>query len=151
MGERRMTVITIKDQFDGSYTVKLRGGDQFGDIIEALKAVIPAPYRTYDPDARYWKIFEGHYLREWLAALEYFDDIKVEWASAKRQYQAPPRQPRYDSRESAFATLHLLPTAPPELVRCAHKTLALIHHPDRGGDLRTMQEINNAADVILKA
>jgi hypothetical protein len=88
------------DLGDGTYTVRLRGGDQFSDIIEALKSVIPAPFRRYDPDAR---------------------------------------------------QLHLLESAPAELVAAAKKTLATLYHPDKpGGDLRRMQEVNNAADVILK-
>ena len=41
--------------------------------------------------------------------------------------------------EAAFATLHLLPSAPPELVQAAHRTLVKIHHPDvAGGDGQTM-------------
>jgi hypothetical protein len=146
-----MTVVTVKNLFNGMYQVRLKGGDDFESIIESLKEIIPSLHRTYDPDARAWKIYERHYLDEWLRVLEYFgDDVRIEWTSAKRQYQPPPRQPRQDQRAEAFEVLHLRETAPPELVKCAQRTLALLHHPDRGGDLLTMQAINNAADIILK-
>jgi curved DNA-binding protein CbpA len=44
----------------------------------------------------------------------------------------------------AYAVLHLLPTAPPELIKAAYRCLAMIHHPDRGGDTEAMQRINSA-------
>jgi DnaJ-like protein len=146
-----MTIITVKDQFDGTYTVRLRGGDDFDSIIESLKAIIPAFARSYDPDLRCWKIFEKHYLKEWLEALDYFSDVKVEWASTKRQYQAPPRKAWVDPKAEAFKALHLLPSAPPELVKAAYKTLALLHHPDRVGDHSKMIEVNTAYDTLLEA
>src|SRR5262245_34254376 len=52
--------------------------------------------------------------------------------------------------DAAFAALHLLPLAPPELVKAAHKTLYLPHHPDCGGNLRAVQEVNAAYDLITK-
>jgi hypothetical protein len=50
--------------------------------------------------------------------------------------------------EAAFATLHLLPTAPPELVQAAHRTLVKVHHPDVGGDTQVMTRINLAVQKI---
>jgi hypothetical protein len=49
-----------------------------------------------------------------------------------------------DPRESAFAALHLLPSAPAALVRAAYKCLAAIHHPDKGGDEGVMKHVNAA-------
>lgn len=144
-----MTIITIKDQFDGTYTVRVRGGGQFADVIESLKSNIPRWLRSYDPDARCWRVDDRDHLRAWLSSLQYWDDLRVEWSS-ERQYN-PPRQPRPAPRADAYKALHLLETAPPELVKCAHKCLALLHHPDRGGDPEVMKRINNAVDVLTKA
>lgn len=47
--------------------------------------------------------------------------------------------------------LGVAPGAPLEVVRAAHKALALKHHPDRGGNPARMAEINAAAEVILGA
>jgi hypothetical protein len=44
--------------------------------------------------------------------------------------------------------LHILPSAPPEVVRAAHRALARRYHPDAGGDTLTMQRINHAADQL---
>jgi hypothetical protein len=145
-----MTTVSIKDLFDGRFEVRVRGSE-FSDIIESLKDFIPANYRSFNPDAKAWRIFEVHYLRKWLKRLEWWDDVKVEWASAKYGYRRPAEQTWRDPRAEAFKALHLLETAPPELVKAAHKTLAFLHHPDRGGDLEQMKVINAAADVILKA
>jgi hypothetical protein len=61
-------------------------------------------------------------------------------------------EPADDSLEAAFATLHLLPDAPLEVAKAAHKALALIHHPDRaGGDVQKMQAINAAFDLIIES
>jgi len=49
----------------------------------------------------------------------------------------------------AFATLFLLPSAPKEVIRAAHRALAAIHHPDRGGNLDEMIEINLAYDKLM--
>jgi curved DNA-binding protein CbpA len=44
--------------------------------------------------------------------------------------------------------LHLLPDAPPELIKAAYKTLAMKFHPDHGGDTRRMQELNEALQLL---
>jgi hypothetical protein len=49
-----------------------------------------------------------------------------------------------------YATLHLLPGAPPEVVSAVHKALTRLHHPDLGGDTATMQAINAAVDKVRK-
>lgn len=48
------------------------------------------------------------------------------------------------------ATLHLLPTAPWEVVKATHRALTLLHHPDQGGDEETMRQINLAFEKIQK-
>jgi hypothetical protein len=55
-----------------------------------------------------------------------------------------------DSLEAAFATLHLLPDAPLEVVRAAYKALARLHHPDYGGSVQRMQSVNAAFDEIMQ-
>jgi curved DNA-binding protein CbpA len=43
-----------------------------------------------------------------------------------------------------YVTLHLLPSAPPEVVKAAYKALAVLNHPDKGGETEVMQRINDA-------
>ena len=47
-----------------------------------------------------------------------------------------------------FAVLHLLPSAPSELIEGAYKILARLYHPDRGGSTATMQALNEAHDAL---
>lgn len=47
-------------------------------------------------------------------------------------------------RSSPYSVLHLLPSAPIEVVEAAYKALAKLHHPDVGGEVETMQSINSA-------
>jgi hypothetical protein len=47
-------------------------------------------------------------------------------------------------RLSPYEVLHLLPSAPHEVVKAAYKALAFLHHPDRGGDPEVFKEIHNA-------
>jgi hypothetical protein len=143
-----MTIIKIRE-IEGGWSVTVRG-DQFVDVIDSLKGIIPAHYRTYSMESKTWTIKSRRCLKDWLNEVRSWG-VSVEWATTGRQEYSQPRQTWPDLREAAYTTLHLLPSAPIELVAAAKKTLAQLHHPDRGGDLRAMQEINNAADVILKA
>lgn len=52
------------------------------------------------------------------------------------------------TREKAFATLYLLPTAPAEVAQAVYRVLAKQYHPDYGGDLEKMKQINAAYDVV---
>jgi curved DNA-binding protein CbpA len=37
-----------------------------------------------------------------------------------------------------------LPSAPPEVVKAAYRALAVLNHPDKGGETEVMQRINAA-------
>jgi len=56
-----------------------------------------------------------------------------------------------DATAKAFAALHLLPDAPPSVVKAARKALALLYHPDiNAGDLAKMQLVNASFDLAIK-
>jgi hypothetical protein len=38
-----------------------------------------------------------------------------------------------------------------QVVKAAHRDLVKLHHPDRGGDLETMQTVNAAFDLLKGA
>jgi hypothetical protein len=50
--------------------------------------------------------------------------------------------------EAAFATLHLLPSAPAWAAEAVYKAAIKVHHPDAGGDGQTMARINVAMECI---
>lgn len=64
-----------------------------------------------------------------------------------RRHRCGLRQVRADV--GPHATLYLLPSAPLEVVRAAHRALAALHHPDVGGNEERMVEINLAYDEIM--
>ncbi len=111
------------------------------------------PHHTglkYDGQAREWTVprYSVERLQRWADA----------WAG-RQEWDARPRggQQGYArgsegtpdaSLSSAYRELHLLPSAPPELVTAAYRTLAQLHHPDHGGDTGAMVALNAAVDVI---
>lgn len=53
-----------------------------------------------------------------------------------------------DRRLKALATLGLEEDADKEQIRAAYRRLAMRHHPDRGGDTATLQQINEAYRLL---
>ncbi len=112
-------------------------------LVDALKAEIPGHARTYDPVAKSWTVapaYAGVAIRLMYQA---FTDVEVIDAAA-----GPGFDRGGDPREAALVVLHLRPSAPPELVDAAYRTLARLNHPDRGGDHDAMLALNQAYDAI---
>lgn len=156
-----MTWIYINEPMQGTYTVRLRSQDPdlFQCLIEELKSSIPPKARRYDPDEKCWWIAARSLLDLWLEAADSYTQVRIVWesdwqsnddAEYRDNYQAPPppRRSHRMMRAEAYTVLHLLPTAPPEVVKAAYRTLATLHHPDKGGDVVTMQRINVAYSLL---
>lgn len=135
------TRIIITPETNGDLLITMKSGDKatFAAGIAALKDAIPADYRTFDGDTKSWRIttagregFDG-----WLAYMRAFHKATIEWTEASAK-DTPSSSP------DVFAALHLLPSAPPEVVRASYKALAQIHHPDAGGTHEAMLKINEA-------
>ncbi len=136
-----MTAPTITQLWDSS--VRLQFPYDAG-LIDALKAGIPAHARTYDPVAKSWTITSTYASTAFRLMSAVFPDVDVvEQTSAG----SSARGDRVDESDP-WVILHLRPTAPLELVVAAHRCLAKIHHPDRGGTTAVMQEINAAAEAL---
>jgi len=152
-----ITILIVEHRFTG-YSVKLKSehADEFEEAIASLKRLIPAYSRRYSPPLKEWRIelAAEDCLREWLDYLARNFAIQIEerqggpaaGGGAHSRRPQPPAQP--SKTEQAFATLHLLPSAPPELIKIVYRELAKLNHPDRGGNLRAMQEINAAFDHL---
>ncbi len=145
-----MTTIHVSRVYSG-YHVTFRGGD-FSLCVSTLKSFIPAGLRGYTPATRQWFIDEDAttQMRRWLSYAETMIGARIEWiggatyedyeAECPPPYTPPPRPKPVDP----YKTLHLLPSAPPEVVKAAYKALAMKLHPDHGGDTDAMQRINDA-------
>ncbi len=100
------------------------------ELIAGLKAEIPACSRTYDPDTRAWTIRVPYDDRAIRLLRRFFLGAEVVTAGAHQHHTPPPRRPEPLARPDHYALLHVLPSAPPEVVRAAFVALAKKHHPD---------------------
>jgi hypothetical protein len=149
----------FNERDDGNIGIKLTSADSdaFQFAISELKSVVPADYRRYEPDKKIWLISASLFVEDWLDVLRMRLDVEVERVGARQTYhhrrqeqkwQPPP--PPTQSIALPFATLHLLPDAPPEVVKASYKALAKIYHPDVRGDSAKMVEINRAYETITR-
>ena len=151
-----MTKIYVAKASNGAHTVRLssRDADTFKMLIEALKDYVPASHRIYVPDRKTWRVDADAHdeLRAWLAYARATFNARIEWISGEADADpdaewTPSSKPRPKPIDP-YRTLHLLPSAPPEVIRAAYKALAMKHHPDHGGDTAAMQKINAAFKVL---
>lgn len=112
-------------------------------FVTELKEVIPKEYRRWDSEERVWVIsyaYEGNLLA---LCSNYF--TKVVKYGEKRYTAAITSSP-------AYQTLHLLPTAPKEVVLAAYRALSKLYHPDVSKEASAnekMKRINVAFDEIM--
>jgi len=117
--------------------------------------VKPFSYRRFDSDTKQWSVHVSKIALVVAYAKTQFDtidysalpgDVQIEIAAraSGRVKKGPSVQ------SSPYDVLHLLPSAPFEVVKAAYKALALLHHPDRGGDEEVFKEINAAYEIIVE-
>lgn len=126
------------------------------DLVADLKRQIPTHCRAWTPELKYWWIESDYVNLAARLAESYFD---VEYIDAPRPQQhtssAPPPPPR-PLHLDPYETLHLLPSAPPELIEAAARALAKLHHPDLRPEhekalaTMTMARINRAAEDLRR-
>ncbi len=78
---------------------------------------------------------------DWLASL---DNLREPLRSAV--YREQDRRQDYD--HSAPTLMRLDTVVADALVTAGYRALALRHHPDHGGDTRTMQKINGTVEAL---
>jgi hypothetical protein len=110
-------------------------------LVAAIKANVPGRLRAYDPTSRAWHIAPN--------AWSIIERVALRSGYRIDNAHTAPRRTAADGVEE-YNTLHLLPSAPPEVVAAAYRALAKLHHPDAGGDTATMQRINTAYKRLSK-
>jgi hypothetical protein len=113
-------------------------------LIDLLKRNIPVHARSFDPDDKTRTVIAAYATRAVNLLLQCFPDARIERPGTRPE---PASQP---SPARPFAVLHLLPSAPPELIDAAYRTLAQLHHPDVGGDPEAMRALNDARDALIE-
>jgi DnaJ domain len=117
------------------------------DFVEALKAYVPYRQRRWVPDDKKW-----WFQSDVIATVEYLCDryygsyVHVGRAGKEEKSHQNTRTP--NAQPDAYATLHLLPSAPSEVVTAAYRALAKKFHPDHGGDDERMKQINLAYERL---
>ncbi len=135
-----MITASIRRAIDGTYRVTFPYDP---DVVTGIKELVPPHSRAYDPDAKCWYVSSAYrdIVHELLEAV--FIDVETD---PERTYTPPTRT----TPRTEYHVLHLQPSAPPELVEAAYRTLTKLYHPDRGGDTETMAAINAAVSVIRR-
>ena len=131
-----MKFYSVRAVASGGYKIR------FPYDAEAVAAIELIPYygRRYNPNGRTWWISSFHIdeARDLLAQIGYIE-------SGTRQARGP------SDDQSPYARLWCRDGAPIEVVKAAYLALTRMHHPDAGGDTKTMQEINIAFETIERS
>ena len=147
-----LTTIFIGQSACGEFTVRLQSDDSvsFATCIESLKDCIPASMRKYKPRERTWYISQParDALHRWTHFCHRTAQADIEWPEEGDARNHAPSASHTPAE--AYATLHLLPSAPPEVIKAAYRALAHLHHPDHGGDTQEMQAVNAAYQQLVK-
>ncbi len=131
------------------------------EFITILKDRVPAGCREWQPDHKRWWIHALYATRAIDLMRHHWPDVTVVRADTHRadtgpRYHWTPPPPPPPRRDDPHAVLHLLPSAPLELVEAAGRCLSKIYHPDRHPEgeraLATvqMQAINAALDQVRR-
>jgi hypothetical protein len=115
------------------------------ELIATWKHDIPFNRRSYDPDTKAWRFWGGYEDLAIALLLECFPDANIP-RGTRTGGAAPTRTAGNDH----FATLHLLPSAPIQVVKAAYRALAKLHHPDVNGDTATMRRLTEAHDTLSR-
>lgn len=112
-------------------------------FILALKGRIPKDYRYWDASEKVW-VVNYSYEKELIALCStYFSDIA--YYGKKKYAKAIQSSP-------AYQTLHLLPSAPKEVIMAAYRALSKLYHPDVSKDINAtekMVKINIAFEEVM--
>jgi len=116
-------------------------------IVEELKLRIPGAERRWVPERKYWTVTRRFSDLGIGIVRAVYPEITVvterlHWGDNE------PKPPPIRKTDPSFAALHLLPSAPPELIDAAYRCLARLNHPDTGGSTATMQRLNAAHDTL---
>lgn len=120
----------------------------------------PASYRRWNPDKKRWDIHKRKLLVAVSMGKRFFDH--VDYGSLPEELQILiVKHIKYHAGEFAglhrslededpYRTLHLLPSAPWEVIQAAYKALAFLFHPDRGGDQDQFRNVDRAYQQLKK-
>lgn len=119
-------------------------------FVELLKNTIPYTSREWDPERKAWTIDPPYTDLAIALLVKHFPDAHIGGRPGP-SFRSPRSTCSCLSRDSDYAKLYVLPTAPPEVIRAAYRALTKMRHPDVGGSVAVMQELNAAFERVGKA
>lgn len=127
---------------------------RFHDLIRT--GVKPVSYRKYNQERKTWSVhisklpFVIALGRRYFAHVNYSDlpdaiqiQIVQQLQEGRHRDDLGPFPAATTIALTPHQVLHLLPSAPPEVVKASYRALVSLHHPDHGGsadDFRAIQE-----------
>jgi hypothetical protein len=138
--------------------------DEWHEILDAFKeAFVPHAERSFRESDKTWSVPLRCRTRLHKWADAYFSATYQVWEDEEDEAEEEPRASRSGQRdrsggprpcgsslEEAYRVLHLLPSAPNEVLDAAHRALIKVHHPDCGGSHEEAVKINRAMDEIRR-
>lgn len=103
---------------------------------EALKATVPAAARVWSKACKCWHVQEPFVAPALRVAGEHFGPVAV----ADLRLPVPTARERVDWAQATYDAL------PERLRRPAYRALLRVLHPDKGGDVRLTQRLNDVFD-----
>ena len=128
---------------------------RFYDLVKS--GIKPLSYRRYNKEKKRWSVHIAKipmvvsWGRRHFAYVDYsslptpIQILIVEYernrreAGGGRELSLTPHQ-----------VLHLLPSAPPEVIKASYKALAMLYHPDHGGDSEQFRAVQEAFDSLTR-
>lgn len=107
------------------------------EMVEAIKLHVPSRQRKWVPELKQW-----WFKAEARITILDLADLHCGGVRHIENDEVSPAVP--GETVAAYKTLHLLPTAPGDLVKAAYRIMSKLHHPDTGGSTREMQRVNEA-------
>jgi hypothetical protein len=135
--------------------------DEWFEILAGFKeAFLPHTERSFRESDKTWSVplHCRTKLDEWAdsyfsTAFQVWEDQADEGPRASRSEQrdrSAGSAARGSSVEEAYRVLHLLPSAPDEVLDAVHRALIKVYHPDHGGNHEDAVRINLAIEEIRR-
>ncbi len=123
---------------------------EFHAALTAFKLIVSEDLRRWNRQSRAWLVNRSAPLEQWLDYVqsEFGAEVIEEIGGAGGQSEAANNLA--NNQGDAYTALHLLPSAPIEVIKAAYRALAILCHPDRGGDEEAMKRVNIAYESITR-
>lgn len=127
-------------------------------FVDEIKVLIPHEYREWVADRKVWHVrypYDRH-AATLLAKHFPYAEIEERWdAKNPHGYQhqsqwQPLNPPSRCSCSPDHQALYVCGEAPVEVIKAAYKALAKQIHPDNGGDVVLMQQLNEVYERVLE-